>query len=363
LAGNSEELDAPDGHKDGSGTALKGATMKKPALSIGLPVYNGERYLPKAIASLLSQDFDDFELIISDNGSSDQTEAICRDFARKDRRIRYFRSDVNRGATWNFRRVFELSEADFFKYAAYDDECYPTMLRRCMEVFRVSDPTVALVYTLSEKIDENSNVFPPERVGNWDRVATTAKTAHERLAHIIWRALHGHAFYGVIRASFLRRARPFGWIAADWMILAELGMMGKIIEVPEVLFRLREHRANTWSASTPHERIKWHNPAANGWETVLPFRIAVILEYMKSVRQATLSPSEKMMCMTVACLTAPLRNVWLWFVRATLWVWFLRATGPTRKYLRQLTGWRALCPKAVYANARMGERTSNNLFR
>ena len=312
--------------------------MKKPALSIGLPVYNGERYLQKALASLLSQDFEDFELIISDNGSSDQTEAICRDFARKDRRIRYFRSDQNRGATWNFRRVFELSEGEFFKYAAYDDECYPTMLRRCMEVFRVSDPTVALVYTLSETIDEDSTVIAPDCGANWDRVATTAKTPHERLAHIIWRALHGHAQYGVIRSSFLRRARPYGCITADWMVLAELGMMGKIIEVPEVLFRLRVHRANSWNASsTPLEILRWHNPAANGLEKVLPFRIAVILEYMKSVRHATLSPSERMMCMAVACITPPLRNVWLWF---------LRASGPTRKHLSELTGWRALCPSA-----------------
>jgi glycosyltransferase involved in cell wall biosynthesis len=303
-------------------------------------VYNGERYLPKALDSLLGQDFDDFELIISDNGSSDQTEAICRDFARKDRRIRYVRSDENRGLTWNFRRVFELAEGDFFKYAAYDDECYPTMLRRCMEVFRSSDPKVALVYTLSEMIDENSSVIRPQGWSNWnwDRVATSAKTPHARLAHIIWRALHGQAQYGVIRASFLRRARPFGCITADWMILAELGMMGNIIEVPEVLFRLRIHRANTWNAtSTSLEILKCHNPAAKGMEKLLPFRIAVILEYLKSVCHAALSPYERMMCLAVACITPPLRNLWLWS---------LRASGPTRKYLRELTGWRALCPSA-----------------
>ena len=312
--------------------------MKKPALSIGLPVYNGERYLPKTLDSLLGQDFEDFELVISDNGSSDRTETICRDFARKDRRIRYLRSDENRGATWNFRRVLELSEGDFFKYAAYDDECYPTMLRRCMEVFRASDPTVALVYTLSEMIDENSTVIRRKRGLNWDRVATTAKTPHARLAHIIWRSVHGQALYGVIRASFLRRAKPFGCITADWMLLAELGMMGKIIEVPEVLFRLRMHRANTWNAtSTPREILKWHNPAAHGLEKVLPFRIAVILEYLKSVRHTSLSPSERVMCMAVACITPPLRNVWSWS---------LRASGPTRKLLSRLTGWRALCPSA-----------------
>jgi hypothetical protein len=233
-----------------------------------------------------------------------------------------------------------LSEGEFFKYAAYDDECYPTMMRRCMEVFRGGDSAVALVYTLSEKIDENSTAIRPHgwRNWNWDRVATAAKTPHARLAHIIWRAVHGQAHYGVIRASFLRRARPYGCIAADWMLLAELGMMGKIIEVPEVLFRLRVHSANTWNAtSTPLEILKWHNPAARGLERVLPLRIAVVLEYLKSVWHIALSPSEKMMCLAVACITPPLRNVWLWS---------LKASGPTRKHLRQLTGWRALCPSA-----------------
>jgi glycosyltransferase involved in cell wall biosynthesis len=306
---------------------------------------------------LLRQDFEDFKLIISDNGSSDHTEAICRDYAREDRRIRYVRCDKNRGATWNFRRVFELSETEFFKYAAYDDECYPTMLRRCMEVFLAGDPTVALVYTLSEKIDGKSTVIRPGGWPNWnwDRVATSAKTPHQRLAHIIWRALHGHAHYGVIRASFLRRARSYGCITADWMLLAELGMMGKIIEVPEVLFRLRIHPANSWNAtSTPLEILKWHNPAAKGSAKVLPFRIAVILEYLKSVWHTPLSPSEKMMCLAVAGITPPLRN---------LWIWSLRESGPIRKHLRQLTGWRALSPSAdVGQTSSPADRTSKNLF-
>ena len=331
-------MDVPDWRKDRRGAALKRIAMNKPSLSIGLPVYNGERYLTKALSSLLSQDFEDFELIISDNGSSDQTEAICRDFARKDCRIRYVRGDQNRGAIWNFRRVLELSEGEFFKYAAHDDECYPTMLRRCMEVFRASDPAVSLVYTLSETIDENSKVIASDCGPNWDRVATTAKILHRRLAHIIWRALHGQAHYGVIRASFLRRARPYGNIAGDWMLLAELGMMGKIMEVSEVLFRLRIHSANTWNAtSTPLEVVKLLNPTANRLERVPPFRIAIILEYMKAVCHAPLSPSERMMCLAVACLIPPLRNVWRWL---------LMSSGPTRVHLRELTGWRVLAPSA-----------------
>jgi glycosyltransferase involved in cell wall biosynthesis len=79
--------------------------MRTPILTIGLPVYNGEAYLSKAIRSLLDQDFEDFELIISDNASNDRTEVICKEAAAQDSRIRYVRSDQNRGATWNFRRV------------------------------------------------------------------------------------------------------------------------------------------------------------------------------------------------------------------------------------------------------------------
>jgi glycosyltransferase involved in cell wall biosynthesis len=333
-------VDSKKRREKGVGTPLKDITMSKPALSIGFPVYNGERYLHQSLGSLLSQDFEDFELIISDNGSTDQTEAICRDLAQKDRRIRYLRSDENRGATWNFRKVFEVAQGDFFKYAAYDDECYPTMLRRCMEVIAGNDPTVALVYTQSEIIDESSAVI--ERAGGpkWDRVATTARTPHERLVHVLWWVLYGHAHYGVIRASFLRRARPYGHLAPDWVNLAELAMMGKIVEVPEVLFRLRRHSANLWSPSNRHTPLQirnWHNPAESEVKKVLPFRIAVISEYLKSIRHLPLSRFERIKCMSVACLTPPLRSIW---------IWLLRVSGPTRKYLRELTGFRALYPSA-----------------
>jgi glycosyltransferase involved in cell wall biosynthesis len=313
--------------------------MKKHLLSIGLPVYNGEKYLPKALDSLLNQDFKDFELIISDNGSTDQTEAICRAAAAKDERIRYIRNDENRGATWNFRRVLELSEGEFFKYAAHDDECYPTMLSRCMDVMLRADPSVALVYTQSETIDENSLVVPRQGSTRWDSIATTENAASRRLWRVLWRVLNGQACYGVIRSSFLRRVRPFGSIAADWVILAQIAMLGKLVEVPEVLFRFRKHSANSWNgSSTPGQILQWHNPEASKFERALPFRVAVILEHIKSVRYLPLSPAEKMMCLPVACMAPPLRSVWMRL---------LEVTGPMRRYLRGVTGWKALHPSGL----------------
>jgi glycosyltransferase involved in cell wall biosynthesis len=94
-------------------------TSKIPRVSIGLPVFNGEKYLAEALDSILSQTYRDFKLIISDNASTDRTEQICREYAAKDRRIRYYRNEKNIGAPKNFNRVFELSSGKYFRWDAF----------------------------------------------------------------------------------------------------------------------------------------------------------------------------------------------------------------------------------------------------
>src|SRR6185295_18844558 len=146
-------------------------TLSSPRVSIGLPVYNGEKYLARALTSLVSQDFEDFELILSDNASADSTEAICREFAAKDSRIRYYRNETNIGATKNYNRVFELAHGEFFKWASHDDECHPSLIRRCLETFsRAPDPTV-LVFAKAEIIDELGNVkyLSPDNISSSSR--------------------------------------------------------------------------------------------------------------------------------------------------------------------------------------------------
>ena len=96
-------------------------TQRAPRVSIGMPVYNAERFLAGTLDSIVAQSFRDFELIISDNGSTDRTASICRDYASRDCRIRYFRHEVNRGAAWNHNYVLGLAQGEFFKWNAYDD--------------------------------------------------------------------------------------------------------------------------------------------------------------------------------------------------------------------------------------------------
>src|SRR5215207_1517689 len=104
-----------------------------PRVSVGLPVYNGENYLAEAIDSVLAQTYQNFELIISDNASTDSTEEICRDYAARDRRIRYFREPQNRGAAWNFNHTFELARGEYFKWVAHDDVIGPQYLARTVD--------------------------------------------------------------------------------------------------------------------------------------------------------------------------------------------------------------------------------------
>ena len=105
----------------------------KAQLSIGLPIYNGEEFLKEAIESLINQTFEDFEIVISDNASTDQTQQICRYYADLDPRIRYYRCKQNLGAAWNYNRVFELSYGEYFKWAAHDDFCGPAFFERCVD--------------------------------------------------------------------------------------------------------------------------------------------------------------------------------------------------------------------------------------
>src|SRR5437879_6275032 len=111
---------------------------RHPRVSIGLPVFNGEKYLAKALDSLLSQEYEDFELIISDNASADETGRICENYARRDSRIRYSRNTCNIGLAPNHNRVFNRSRGELFQWAAYDDEYSRQMLKRYVEAFDAS---------------------------------------------------------------------------------------------------------------------------------------------------------------------------------------------------------------------------------
>jgi glycosyltransferase involved in cell wall biosynthesis len=92
-----------------------------PRLSIGLPVYDGENYLAESLDALLGQSYEDFELIISDNASTDGTADIRRRYQKQDLRIRHIRQPRNFGLAPNHNFVFEQARGELFKRAPHND--------------------------------------------------------------------------------------------------------------------------------------------------------------------------------------------------------------------------------------------------
>src|SRR3712207_2828980 len=118
------------------------AQLDSPRVSIGLPVRNGQRYLRGVLDSLLAQTYTGFEILIGDNGSTDETRAICQEYVARDARVRYFRSDTDEGPAWNFNRLVPLARGEFFRWAAADDLIAPTYVQRCVEALDANPQAV-----------------------------------------------------------------------------------------------------------------------------------------------------------------------------------------------------------------------------
>ncbi len=213
---------------------------RNPKVSIGLPVYNGERHIRQALDSLLAQDYGDFELIISDNASTDETQQICLEYAARDERIRYYRNERNMGADWNFNRVFELSASEYFMWAAHDDYYDRRHLGACLKAFGTSD-AIVLAGTMCESIAPETGELLLIDHG----VSTIGLKARERFKHYKL-MLHcgkknvGSIFCGVYKHDALRKVMPLkNVIATDHVLLAELSFQGEFVTIQEKLMTKR----------------------------------------------------------------------------------------------------------------------------
>lgn len=226
-----------------------------PKISIGIPVYNGEAFLSAALDSILAQTLRDFEVIISDNASTDGTAAICQDYASRDPRIRYYRSERNYGAAWNFNRVFELATGPYFKWAAADDVCAPTYLECCLEVLE-SDQAAVLCHSRTQFTKPNGEKWwLGQSSQNLDSFGP-----YERYQHIVCSGFWCLEIFGLIRAAALEKTKLMrSYYSSDRALLAELSLLGHFIEVPEVLFFRRCHSQQS-SRLSPKERDAWISP-------------------------------------------------------------------------------------------------------
>lgn len=209
--------------------------IKRPCVSIGMPVYNGDTYIRQTLDALLSQTFTDFELIISDNASTDRTQDICLDYAAQDKRIRYHRNEIDKGSIWNFNQTFILSRGEYFVWISCHDVLESTYISRCVEVLE-EESTVVLCYTLADCIDVDENFLNLIVRGPDTRGLDRASRCHV----VLWGMQYAYPIHGIIRAEALKKTQLFSKIVgSDNILLFELSLIGEIAQIPEVLFHIR----------------------------------------------------------------------------------------------------------------------------
>jgi glycosyltransferase involved in cell wall biosynthesis len=287
----------------------------RPLVSIGLPVYNGERYLQEAIDSILAQTCDDFELIISDNGSSDRTEAICRAYAKRDSRIRYVREAQNRGAGWNFDRVFELARGKYFRWACHDDICAPNLLAKCVAILE-SQAEVVLAYPQTIIIDETGKQLS-QYDDNFQLTAFQPAARFKRYLQLV-RNGHGcHPFFGLIRTDILQKLLPLGsYPSSDLVLLGKLTLYGTFSEISEPLFLKRDHPQSSVRAHNAfRERIAWYDPQKRGKLHLTRWKW--LREYVSAIAAAPVSSQVKVRCYLLL-MTRWLVWNWLWLAKDLL---------------------------------------------
>jgi len=208
----------------------------RPLVSIGMPLHNSTRYVRAALDSILAQDYPHFELILSDDASRDGTAAICREYAARDARIRYYRLDHNIGAVANFRRVAQLARGTYFMWAAFDDLRGPPYLSACVAALE-ADPRAVLCCTDLRLIDANGQIVDP---ATWTHgIRPVGRTPWLRVRALA-RATYWYDFYGLIRRSALQQTRgPLPVWGYDVVVMMELCLRGRVLYLPEKLFTYR----------------------------------------------------------------------------------------------------------------------------
>jgi glycosyltransferase involved in cell wall biosynthesis len=265
-----------------------------PRLSIGLPVYNGEEYLAESLDALLGQTYTDFELIISDNASTDGTAEICRRYEEEDPRVRYFRQPRNVGLAPNHNFVVEKARGELFKWASNDDLYARDLVERCVDALD-KYPDVVLAHSWTAKVDGSGNVTEAFEYP----LTTASPRAPERFRSILFDS-GGDDDYGIVRIDVLRRtAMKESYHHADHTIIAELGLHGPFYQVPDWLYFRRDHPERAERACPtmrsrcvnmdPRRANRLRHPAVRLYGEY-------IWGYIAAIRHAPLSPADRREC-------------------------------------------------------------------
>lgn len=264
----------------------------KPKVSIGLPVYNGEKYLEEALDSMISQTYQDFELIIADNASTDRTQEICLEYAQRDHRVKYHRNEKNLGAAPNHNLVFHLAKGEYFKWAGHDDKIAPDFLSKCVQVLD-RNPDVMMCMPTTSLIDEHGRYL-----GEYAYQADgDIPDPHKRFRNFLLKNKSGNYIYGLMRADGITKTSPHGsYPSSDLVFIAELSLYGRYYILPESLYFRRFHAEQSTKGALRIERnrVSWFDTALKD-KIVLP-KWQCLFGFVKAVKNAPLSITQRIYC-------------------------------------------------------------------
>jgi len=265
----------------------------QPKVSIGMPVFNGERYVAEAIESVLSQTYRNLELVIADNASTDNTENICRAFAERDTRVRYVRNEKNEGASWSHNTAFELSKGEYFRWLASDDALAPELVEKSVEVLK-NRPEVASVFTWVQDIDDLGETIGVKKSGTGAQLPRP----HQRFRGMstVRPYYNCEEVFGLARRKYLARTKLLApYTDSDRTLMAELGLYGPFFEIEEPLFLHRLHEEGSTVVNPDRQsRMAWFDVAHAG-NLVFP-NWRQLGELLSAIRRSPINWQEKLYC-------------------------------------------------------------------
>ena len=273
-----------------------------PLVTIGLPTYDGGKYLAKSLDSLLAQDYPNFEILISDNASTDATEVIARGYAERFPNIRYIRQETNLGAVANFNYVLGAAAGPYFMWASDHDLWGRAFISRCVAALE-ADAEAVLAYPQSMLIDEDGNELHEMD----DQIDLRDASALVRYKRLIWRLTICNMIYGVGRREAMVATGGYADVLApDRLVLARLALQGPILTVGGHLYLRRQNRPPETADESRRRQLADLSPSAASERAAMPApRLFGLLRglHLRAVRESSLSFTEKINAelATLAC--------------------------------------------------------------
>ncbi|MCP4673162.1 MAG: glycosyltransferase family 2 protein [Desulfobacula sp.] len=272
----------------------------KPPVSIGMPIYNEETFLEASVASILNQEYDNFELIISDNASSDKTEQICLELARKDRRIKYIRNDTNLGAIANFCKVFDLATGEYFMFAGGHDLWSPGFIQKCLKTLQ-DYPSSVLAFPSTIWIDED-NQHLNKGTSFYD---TRGFDIISRYVFVLWGPMN--PVYGLIRMDALKKIRMnIQMLGGDLIVLTELAFLGQFAYISDAIWYRRIKNGE----ESRKEKIKRYKESLFVRSSIVSrfmLHIRIPFELFRSIFKAKIGFMDKSFVFLITLVSAPIK--------------------------------------------------------